>query len=144
MTIDAYEAMNAAFQSGDIQQCDNDTLQKHLLLLCSHNERNETIRHRDIIRGITINQILLQRHIDGLNKRNEKLTWWVIALAIAALISATVQTVVTVMAYTKTPTVETTSQTSASPQQKKATQAPISTSAQSPASLPAAPEAKPP
>ena len=142
MEIVTYETTNTAFQNGDIQQCDNDTLQKHLLILCSRHENNESIRHRDIIRGITINHIILQRHIDGLNRRNEKLTWWVIALAVAALVSATVQTVVTVMAYIKTPTVETTSQPSASQPQKQATQAPISIPAQNSASQPAAPTSK--
>jgi hypothetical protein len=99
MKIVTYESTNNSFQSGDIQQCDNDTLQKHLLLLCSRHENNESIRHRDIIRGITINHIILQRHIDGLNKQNEKTQRRVVALTIAALIAAAAQAITAILPY---------------------------------------------
>jgi hypothetical protein len=99
MTIAAYEAMNAAFTSSSIQQSDRAALQEYLVLLCSRNEVNPYIQHRDIIRGITINQILMQRHIDSLNKQNEKTQKLVIALTIAALISGFAQTIATVLPY---------------------------------------------
>ena len=38
------------------------------------------VRHREIIRGITINTILSQRHIDKIESRNRKLTFLLIIL----------------------------------------------------------------
>ena len=68
-------------------------------------DRNEV----DLIRGITINHVLLQRHIDtlqkhitGLDRKNARLQRWVIALAVAALISTVVQSAIAVLTYTGT------------------------------------------
>ena len=99
MTIAAYEAMNAAFASNSIQRDDGAVLQEYLVLLCTRHEVNPYIQHRDIIRGLTINHILMQRHIDSLNKQNEKTQRLVIALAIAALISGIAQTTATILPY---------------------------------------------
>nr|WP_297500012.1 hypothetical protein [Ferrovum sp.] len=41
----------------------------------------------------------LKNHITKLNEENAKLQWWVIALAVAALLSTLVQTVIAVTAY---------------------------------------------
>jgi len=46
----------------------------------------------------------LKNHITKLNEENAKLQWWVIALAVAALLSTLVQTVITVTAYVYPPT----------------------------------------
>lgn len=123
--LDQYEAADTAFKTGKVMSDDNEKLLEHLSGLSNLTNVNTGTQHRDIIRGITINHILLQRHIDSLNERNEKLTWWVITLAVAALVSTIVQTVVTVMAYVNTPTVETKSQPSSAQPQKQAIQAPI-------------------
>jgi hypothetical protein len=73
----------------------------------------------------------LHDHITNLNTSNTKIQQWVIALAVAALISTTVQTIVTVMAYVNTPTTETKSPAITVQPQKPAPQ--------SSAPLPAAP-----
>jgi len=45
----------------------------------------------------------LKNHITELNEKNAKLQWWVVALAIAAFVSAVVQTVIAVVAFLVTP-----------------------------------------
>ena len=45
----------------------------------------------------------LKAHVTKLNEENAKLQWWVVALAIAALVSAVVQTLVAVLSFTTTP-----------------------------------------
>ena len=57
----------------------------------------------------------LHNHITTLNTGNTKIQKWVIALAVAALVSTLVQTVVTVLAYVNTPTVEPASKPTAPP-----------------------------
>ena len=47
----------------------------------------------------------LRAHITDLNEKNARLQWWVVALAIAALISTLVQTVVSIAAYIAPPAV---------------------------------------
>jgi len=98
MSLEEWESANEAFKNGTLLSCDSATLQKHLLALSNQQIHNDTIQHRDIIRGLTINHILLQRHIDSLNRQNAKIQWWVIALAVAALIAAVVQTTVAIRA----------------------------------------------
>ena len=91
--LDNYEAANEAFKTGAVLTQSNETLLTLLHGLSNQNNINSGTQHRDIIRGITINHILLQRHIDGLNKQNSKIQRWVIALAVAALISSLAQVV---------------------------------------------------
>ena len=81
-----FDATEKAFVENTIPDCDDETLQKHLLLLSIEPIPNTFVQHRNIIRGITINHILLQRHIDRLNKQNSKMQWLVVALTIASLI----------------------------------------------------------
>ncbi len=45
----------------------------------------------------------LKSHITELNEKNAKLQWWVVGLAIAAFISAVVQTIVAVAAFFMSP-----------------------------------------
>lgn len=81
-----FDATEKAFVENTISDCDDKELQKHLLLLSIEPVPNTSVQHRNIIRGITINQILLQRHIDRLNKQNSKTQWLVVALTVASLI----------------------------------------------------------
>lgn len=89
--LENYEAADKSFRSGSVLSDDNEKLIAHLYGLSNQNNTNSGTQHRDMIRGITINHILLQRHIDSLNKQNAKTQKWVIALAVAALISSVVQ-----------------------------------------------------
>lgn len=87
-----YQAVEDAFRDGTVEQKDAATLQKYLVALTNQVVHNDSVRHREIIRGITINHILMQRHIDGLNNQNRKTECWVIALAVASLIATASQT----------------------------------------------------
>lgn len=101
MTIlDNYEAADAAFRTGRVLTESNETLLAHLHGLSNQNNINTGTQHRDIIRGLTINNILLQRHVESLqghitelDAKNSRLQWWVVALAVAALIGTVSQTI---------------------------------------------------
>jgi hypothetical protein len=92
--------LDEAFQKGLPAEASSEQLQKWLMNLCSGFVPNENVRHREIIRGITINHIILQRHIDNLNKQNNRLQWLVVALTIASLMGTGVQ-IYTVLKYSK-------------------------------------------
>ena len=101
--LDNYEAAHTAFLTKAVLTQDNETLLEHLHGLSNQNNINTGTQHRDVIRGITINNILLQRHINSLQShitaldaKNSKLQWWVMALAVAALASAIVQTTIAI------------------------------------------------
>ena len=98
MAQEDWESANTAFTTGTLLSCDSATLQNHLLAISNQQIRNDTIQHRDIVRGITINHILLQRHIDvlqqhitALNKQNAKTQKLVVALTLASLIGTGAQ-----------------------------------------------------
>lgn len=86
-----YQPVEDAFRDGNIADKSNVELSSFLIALSNEVVYSENVRHRDIIRGLTINQLLLQRHIDSLNKQNSKIQKWVIALAAASLISSIIQ-----------------------------------------------------
>jgi len=86
-----YENANIAFKTGNVLNDNNDELINHLSGLANQNVINEGHRSRDIIRGITINHILMQRHIDALNEQNSKTQKLVIVLALIAAISSIAQ-----------------------------------------------------
>lgn len=79
--------MDNDFETGKILIAPEENLQKYLWYLCSEGIDNERVRHRAIVRALTINHIQMQRHIDKLNKRNTFLQWLVIFLAILAFIA---------------------------------------------------------
>lgn len=84
--------MADAFETGEILRSPEDTLQKYLWSLCTERVPNEEVRHREIIRALTINHIQMQQHIDSLDRKSSRLQKWVIILAIASLIGTAVQT----------------------------------------------------
>lgn len=101
--LDNYETAHAAFLTKAVLTQDNETLLEHLHGLSNQNNINVGTQHRDVIRSITINNILLQRHINSLQShitaldaKNSKLQWWVMTLAVAALASAIVQTTIAI------------------------------------------------
>lgn len=89
--LEQYENAHAAFLTGKVMSDDNETLLNHLSGLANQNNINEGTQHRDIIRGITINHLLLQHHIDNLNKQNSRTQKLVVALTVASLIGTAVQ-----------------------------------------------------
>jgi hypothetical protein len=91
MSIEAWEAAGKAFESGNIESCDDATLRGYLQAISNQQIQNGSIQHRDIVRGITLNHMLLQRHIDRLDRQNTKTQRWVMALAVASLMGTTAQ-----------------------------------------------------
>ena len=89
--LEKYEKAHSAFASGSVLTDSNEKLIEYLSGLSNQNNTNTGTQHRDLIRGITINHILLQHHIDALNRQNAKTQKWVIVLAIAALLSSIIQ-----------------------------------------------------
>jgi len=97
-----YQPVEDAFRDGSIEDQSNESLSSFLIALSNEIITNESVRHRDIIRGLTINHIILKRHIDSLNKQNTKTQRLVIVLAVAALISTVVQTGIAIVTYLST------------------------------------------
>lgn len=105
-TLDNYEAADQAFRSGKILSDSNQELLRYLHGLSNLNNVNSGTQHRDIIRGFTINQIMLQRHIDKLqahisdldakNARTQCLVMW---LTIAALFAGIAQATTAILPY---------------------------------------------
>ena len=88
---EAHQAVSDAFANGSISSADTKTLKAHLLALANQDVANNTIQHREMIRGMTINNLLLQRHIDHIDRQNTRTQWLVILLAAASLVGTGVQ-----------------------------------------------------
>ncbi|TLX20682.1 hypothetical protein [Thermomonas fusca] len=86
-----YQPVEDAFREGTVSGKSPEELRAYLLALANQPIPNDSVRHRDIIRGLTVNHLLLQHHIDSLNRQNSKTQRWVIVLAVAALLSSIVQ-----------------------------------------------------
>lgn len=74
--------MEAAFGNNEILTVPEETLQKYLSVLCTEPVPNELVRHREIIRALTINHLQIQRYINKLNTRNTILTCLIIFLTV--------------------------------------------------------------
>ena len=96
--LDRYEEAHAAFMRGSVHGESDDQLLEYLSGLANQNNTNTGTQHRDIIRGLTINNVLLKRHLDKLqahigllNTQNTRTQYLVIALTVASLIGTGVQ-----------------------------------------------------
>ena len=96
--LERYEDAHAAFMRGDVLNAPDEQLLAYLSGLSNQNNTNTGTQHRDIIRGLTINNILLKRHLDGLqrhitllNRQNSQTQKVVIALTIASLLGTAAQ-----------------------------------------------------
>lgn len=119
MSIENYQPVEDAFRKGTIDEHDSATLGKFLIALSNQPLENDHVKHRDIIRGITINHILLKRHIDALDKKNDLTQKLVIALTVASLIGTGAQTWFALKADKRTE--EAASQTTETQSQKTST-----------------------
>ena len=88
---DCYQSVENAFQEGRIAHTDTATLTEYLNALSNQPIPNEYVRHRDIVRGLTINHILLQRHIAELDRKNGTTQKLVIALTLMSLFASGAQ-----------------------------------------------------
>jgi hypothetical protein len=97
--LENYELAHQAFQTGSVLTDSNEALLIYLSGLSNQRNINQGTQHRDVIRGLTINNILLQRHIttlqahiSDLDRKNQTTNFAVIALSIAAVIGTGLQT----------------------------------------------------
>jgi len=74
------------FEDGDVFGASDAELDNALKELSTGYVPNDMVRHREIIRGITINTIKSQRHIDRIEARNQKLTYIIIVLTSVSII----------------------------------------------------------
>ena len=91
MQSEDYQATLNAFADGSISSKTPMQLQASLLAIAMNSTGDDGVQARDIIQALTINHILLQQHIDALERRSAKMQRWVIALAVAAIISPAAQ-----------------------------------------------------
>lgn len=96
--LERYEEAHSAFLRGAVHNESDEQLLLHLSGLANQNNTNTGTQHRDVIRGFTINNILLKRHIDRLqqhitllNTQNARTQVLVIVLTVASLIGTGVQ-----------------------------------------------------
>lgn len=85
------DEISAQFAKGGVLTASDEKLQEYLMSLSSGHVENDMVRHREIIRALTINHIQMKRHIDNLNAQSNKTQRWVMALAIASLIGTLAQ-----------------------------------------------------
>lgn len=97
-TLNRYETAHDSFLRDQVRHESDEKLLEHLYGLSNQNNTNQGTQHRDIIRGLTINTILLQRHLDRLqdhigllNRQNSNTQKLVIALTVASLIGTVAQ-----------------------------------------------------
>jgi hypothetical protein len=57
----------------------------YLESLCSEDVPNERVRHRELLRGITIHHIQMARLIASLEERNSNTQFWFMVLAISSI-----------------------------------------------------------
>ena len=78
--------ISRAFEEGSIFQADENTLLRYLQSLCSQDVPNHTVRHRELLRGFTINYIQLERLIRLLEARNNTTQRWFMVLALGSIV----------------------------------------------------------
>lgn len=82
-----------AFHTGAVFTESRAKLLEHLSGLSNQNNTNTGTQHRDIIRGITINHLLLQQYINTLERKSKNTQMWFIVLAVLSLVGTVVQIV---------------------------------------------------
>jgi hypothetical protein len=83
--------MNKAFGDESVFSASEQDLQLYLKVLCREGVPNEYVRHREIIRGITINNLMMRHVLQRLSRSN---TWLSIALglvSVASLVATLIQ-----------------------------------------------------
>lgn len=79
------------FDQRKVFEATDDNLDQALFELSTGYVPNDMVKHREIIRAITINSIKNQRHIDRIERRNEKLTYLIILLTVVSIILSVIQ-----------------------------------------------------
>jgi hypothetical protein len=90
-------AVDKAFENRTVLVDPDETLLNYLQTLGTGYVQNPMVQHREIIRAITINHILLQRFVDRLDAKNSKLSKYVIYLTVVATLAAVAQIAIALM-----------------------------------------------
>jgi hypothetical protein len=99
--LNDHSEMDEAFAYGTVSDATPEQLEKWLKTLCNGNAPNESIRHREIVRGITINHIQMSRMIRHLDESNRRTQILVIVLALAAVIVGVIQILIAIISLCK-------------------------------------------
>jgi len=93
-----HSEIDRAFREDTVSSASDEQLQRWLRNICNGAIPNETIRHREIVRGLTINNIQMARAIDNLkvtmrklNSGNERTQKFVLVLTVVAVIVGAIQ-----------------------------------------------------
>lgn len=76
-----------AFADGSVFSASDSKLQEYLNTLCRVAYHNELIRHRALLYGTTLGQLLMRNYLQRLNRQNVVLTAVVIVLAVVNIIA---------------------------------------------------------
>jgi hypothetical protein len=79
------DELNRVFGDGSVFDADDADLKRYLGHLSSEPVCNEKVRHRAIIRGLTINTIKTFRFMDAADRKNKKFTIIIIILSFVAV-----------------------------------------------------------
>lgn len=74
------------FSQGAVFEASDEELMHALEELSNGHVANDMVRHREVIRGITINAMLNQHHIDKIESRNTRLTRLIVILTIVSIL----------------------------------------------------------
>jgi hypothetical protein len=74
------------FADGSVFCASAAELQRHLNTLCRVKYENEAVRHRALLYGMTLGQLLMKNYLQDLNRQNAILTAVVIVLAAVSII----------------------------------------------------------
>lgn len=86
----SFQEVNTAFVDGSFINKDDNELISYLTVLAREPSYNQNLQHLAIIRAQTINDLLMKRHVDKLDKQNLKTQRWFMALAVASLFASIV------------------------------------------------------
>jgi hypothetical protein len=83
--------MNQAFGDESVFDTSEQELRLYLKVLCREAVPNEWVRHREIIRGITINNLMMAHVLRRLSRSNTWLSIAVGAVSVASLVASIIQ-----------------------------------------------------
>jgi hypothetical protein len=86
-----YARIKQAFDLQSITSFSNEELIDGLIILAANRTGDDSFYVQDGIQAMAINHLLLQRLITGIERRSNRTTWIVIALALVSVIASIVQ-----------------------------------------------------
>lgn len=84
----SFRDVNDAFNDGSFLMRTDEELISYLHMLSIEPNYNPQLQHLAIIRAQTINDLLMKRHIEKLDKQSTKTQHWFMVLAVASLIAS--------------------------------------------------------